>query len=467
VRRAAEWRLAAVRASVAMAMGLAVCATRLSAQEAMFESSPYIADDLPAGTSVSASMEETELRSIGDWFDRVLVGYDNGFVIAGTGDQRLDVDDAPFSMRINGWGQFRHYVFDSATEIPDQNQFVLSRARLIFSGNVLNPSFTYFAQIDGRSGDGDLLRLLDYYLAFDLGRYLWDLEPGSIGFSAGKFKVPFTLARYLSSRVDEFTDRSMASTYFDANRSIGCKLYGRTRLLPVPLQWETSLFNGLVTGGAETGSDGELDNNLAYSLRLFAFPTGDWGTDSLADFEWHEQIATRVGAGFATSTIDRDGQTEWNAIRVVDSGDTLGSILPLDIDQYTVSMFCMDSSCKYLGWSATLEYYFRNINDFGGGELPSLFDQGFWLQCGRFLIPEKLQVLARWSRVQGNSGTLGQANQSAEEISGAIAWYFHGQNAKFVCDLTHLDGAPIDSTALNIYPGDAGWLFRSQLQVAF
>ena len=96
-----------------------------------------------------------------------------------------------------------------------------------------------------------------------------------------------------------------------------------------------------------------------------------------------------------------------------------------------------------------------------------MFDHGFWLQCGKFIVPEKLQLLARWSRVVGNSGALGTGDESAEEIAGGFVWYFRGQHAKFTVDATYLDGAPISSSALDISPGDIGWLFRSQIQFAF
>ena len=86
---------------------------------------------------------------------------------------------------------------------------------------------------------------------------------------------------------------------------------------------------------------------------------------------------------------------------------------------------------------------------------------------GYFLIPEKLQFVTRWSRVVGNSGTLGVETQSAEEVAAAVVWYFRGQNAKIVFDATNLDGAPISSAALDIFPGDRGWLYRTQIQFAF
>ena len=115
-----------------------------------------------------------------DWLDEVSVGYDNGFVVASYESLDLDVGDCPFLMRVNGWGQLRHTVFSSEGEM-DANQFQLKRARLIFSGSAFTSDFAYFVQLDGRSSSGDDMRLLDYFLTYDLGRHAWDLKKGSLG----------------------------------------------------------------------------------------------------------------------------------------------------------------------------------------------------------------------------------------------------------------------------------------------
>jgi hypothetical protein len=279
--------------------------------------------------------------------------------------------------------------------------------------------------------------------------------------------MPFTMARWLSGRDFEFTDRSVASTYFDVNRSFAVGIFGETKRLAIPINWDFAIFNGLVTGGAETGSSGNLDDNFAYSGRLYAFPVGDWGKSRLADFEWHERLAMRTGFGFAGSTINRIGSTEFSRPRVVDSGLQLSSILPDSVQAYSISLFAVDASWKYRGWSSTVEYYFRKVDDFSGGTIPDLFDHGFWFQLGKFIVPDKVQLIARWSRIQGDSGTLGNRDQSADEVAGALAWYFRENHAKLVVDVTHLDGAPIDSSALDIAPGNRGWLFRSQIQFSF
>ena len=375
-----------------------------------------------------------------------------------------------FRMRINGWGQLRHTILDSAGPKKDVNQIQLKRARLTFAGNAFTPDFSYFFQFDGRSSSGDDVRLLDYLLTYDVGRHAWELEPGTLGFKTGKYKIPFTMARYLSGREFEFTDRSVSSMYFDVNRSFAVGLYGQSRWAIRPLHWEVAIFNGLVTGGAETGSSGSLDDNFAFSARLFGFPTGDWGTGGLADLDWHQQLATRVGAGVANSVINRDGETEFDRVRVVDSGLRLSRLLQstgTDVEEYEVSIFSVDYSAKYRGWSATIEYYLRTISEFKGDPVPDLFDHGLWLQVGKFVIPRKLQLISRWSRVEGESGTLGENTQSAEEIAGGVVCYFRDQHAKLTIDATYLDGAPISSSSLDITPGDMGWLFRSQIQFAF
>ncbi len=410
-----------------------------------------------------------------NWLSQVRVGYDSGFIIASEEELDLDAGQAPFALTISGWGQLRHSILNSQADGAginrDLNQFQLKRGRLVFSGSAFTPDFGYFIQLDGRSSSGDQVRLLDYHLSFDIGHDMLGRQPGEFGIRAGKYKMPFTMARYLSGREFEFADRSVASTFFDVNRSFGFGLYSEPRWGRIPWNWEVAVFNGLVTGGAETGSAGSLDNNFAYSARVFWYPTGDWGQAGPADLEWSECPATRMGMAAVNATIDRIGQNEFESLRVVDTGQRLSSLLdiffPGQVDEYTATLFAVDAGLKYRGWSVTLEYYFRNVGDFEGAAIPDLFDHGYWFQIGKFAIPHKLQLLARWSRVVGNSGTLGGVDLSSDEYAGGVVWYIRQQHAKLTFDVTYLNGAPINSSALDVNPGDVGWLVRSQVQFAF
>ncbi|MDB4534426.1 OprO/OprP family phosphate-selective porin [Vicingaceae bacterium] len=431
-----------------------------------------VQEDSFSNETGQAGVTSTEtLPTIRDWAEHVRVGYDSGFVIASDKEQNLNYSDFPFQMRINGWGQLRHTILDSdhpnPLTNPDVNQFQLKRARLVFSGSVFTEDFSYFLQLDGRSSSGDQTRLLDYFLTYDFGHHLWGYDKGTIGFRTGKYKMPFTMARDLSGRELEFSDRSMASIYFDVNRSLAWGLYGQSNRLRKPIHWETAIFNGLVTGGAETGSSGDLDNNFAYSGRVHCYPNGEWGKGELADLDYHQCLATRLGFASAFTTNERFGATEFGSVRVVDTGQRLSSILPNSVSAYDVALFSIDGSLKYQGLSTTLEYYFRNIGGFQGASLPDLYDHGFWFQMGYFIVPNKVELLARWSRVVGKSSTLGVTSSSSDEVAGGFVWYFRDQHAKLTVDVTNLDGAPINSTVLDISPGDIGWLFRTQIQFAF
>lgn len=402
-----------------------------------------------------------------DWLQNVRVGYDDGIVIASQQNLDLGASEFPYRLKINGWGQLRHTQAQRDSPATDLNQFQLKRGRIIFSGNAFSSDFSYYVQLDGRSSSGDDVRLLDYYLNYDVGHDQFGWNNGTLVFRAGKYKVPFTLARWMSGREFEFTDRSMASIFFDVNRSFAWGVAGKTPSATLPIQWEVAVFNGLVTGGAETGSSGTLDDNFAYSGRFYTFPCGDWGNSQLADFQIHDQLATRIGFGFASSKIERFGTTEFSRLRVVNSGSTLSSLLPIDVDAYDVHLFSIDGSMKYAGWSSTFEHYFRNVSRIQGSAVPDLFDHGFWFQVGKFILPKKLECVARWSRIEGNSGTLGTQQQHSEEIGGALAWYWRENHAKFVLDTVYLKSPSISSASLDITPQNREWLFRTQVQFSF
>ena len=194
------------------------------------------------------------IRDDFSWLRSVRVGYDDGFVIASRRSEDLGVSRFPYQLKLNGWGQLRHTITNYSPPSQDLNQFQLKRGRLVFSGSAFDPNFTYYIQLDGRSSSGDNVRLLDYYLNYDFGNDQFGLDPGTLVFRTGKYKVPFTMARWLSSRNFQFTDRSVASTFFDVNRSFAVGIFGETKRLAVPINWDFAIFNGLVTGGAETGA---------------------------------------------------------------------------------------------------------------------------------------------------------------------------------------------------------------------
>jgi hypothetical protein len=396
-----------------------------------------------------------------------VIEYDDGLVISTYGTRRDPSDFFPFQMRVNSWLQLRSSQFDSDGPNDDQNTFSFERLRLSFAGHAFSEDLKYFFQFDGNSDRSSDTIFLDHFATYDVGQAFLGLDAQTFGFKAGKWKVPFSRSREESGRQLQFTDRATANIFFDLNRSLGVGFYGRLNPFPTPIHYETAVFNGFKTGGVSTNRDGGLDRNFGWSLRCHTDLLGTFGSDGEPDLGWHAFPAIRIGGAVAYTTDDNEGPTEFSRQRVVDSGLTLASVLPTGVDQFDVWLSTVDAHLKWAGCSLIGEYYWRGISHFVGGSVPDLFDHGFVLQSGYFVCPHKLELLVRWSRIIGDSGTLGTEEQSSEEFGTGFAWYFNGHNAKLVFDVSHLNSAPIRSARLDVLPGDTGWLFRTQLQLAF
>lgn len=428
---------------------------------------PQQRDEAVTAQTVSYDTFET-LHDVdhGDLYGTQLyLGYDRGFVIGADQGGAGDAEAVDFLMRVNSWFHLRHSLFESDGPNADQNTFSFERLRLSFAGHVMSPDLKYFFQLDGNSDRETQTIFLDYFATYDLGHNLLGVDNDKLGIKVGKWKQPFSRSRKESGRLLQFSDRATANVLFDLNRSLGVGLTSKLAWIEL----ETAIFNGFRTGSVSTSrsnaTDG-LDRNFGWSLRAHTELFGDVGGGE-ADLSWHCDPALRIGGATAYSRIDAEGPTEFSRQRVVDSGATLSSTLPPTVTAYDVWLYTVDAQFKYQGFSLIADYYWRYMTQFKGAAVPSLVDHGFVLQSGYFVVAEKLEFIGRWSRIFGDSGTLGLINESSDEVGAGFVWYMRGQNAKLTFDATHINGVPVSSARLDMLPGDAGWLFRTQFQLAF
>jgi hypothetical protein len=419
--------------------------------------------DSPVTTASYDEGEPPRTRRLSGW----TFGYDGGFLIASPAGCKLDTDDSDFLMRIGTWGQLRYAASDYHGPNPDLNQFELERLRLSFKGHAFSRDFQYFFQFDSDTDEGEDSAILDYYITYDVGHHVWGCPRKRLAIRGGKWKSPFTRFRVPSPTHLEFTDFAMAGMVFDLNRGLGVGLLGERYLCARPFTWQVALINGLNVGGFRTNRSFQLDDNLAFAGRVSWLLAGDDGKDGEPDLDFRLCPAWRVGAGIACSHVNREGLREFSRMRVVDSGLPISFVLPAAVTGYDIFMFTLDSHLKYRGLSFITDYYFRSMSGFVGAPVPDVYDHGFLVQLGYFVVPQRFELLTRWSRVVGDSGTLGLVRQTADEVAFGGVWYIRGHNLKMTFDVTHIDGAPIAASTLNMLPGDAGWLFRTQFQWRF
>ena len=395
-----------------------------------------------------------------------VVGFDNGFLLASPELDSVTRRDFPYTVRLFGWMQLRHAVFESDGPNRNRNVFSLERIRVGIDGHVYSPDLQYVFVVDANSDQAVQVIFLDTFVNYDFGRNLFNWDSNRLGFRAGKWKTPFSRSREESARRLQFTERSVSNLFFDIGRATGFSFYGESEVLSMPVRYETALFNGLNTGRDAVVSATDLDRNFAWSARTCFDPLGPF-ENSESDLRWSPRPVLRLGSGIAGSRVDREGSREFDRQRVVASGQPLSGLLPDTVDFYDIWFFTLDSHLKFRGMSVITEYHWRSLSQFSDGSIPSLTDNGLVLQTGYFLVPRRFEVLARWTKVVGNSGSLGERYERTNELSTGFVWFFRNQDVKFTADVSRIDGVPVNSARLSLLPGDEGWLFRSQLQIGF
>ncbi|VAX31650.1 hypothetical protein MNBD_NITROSPIRAE01-1984 [hydrothermal vent metagenome] len=341
--------------------------------------------------------------------DGIKVGYDKGFV--------LNVKDQ-FQMKFGAWIQFQHAYIDDENG-PNSSTFKLAKGRLRWSGYMYSPQFGYVIQLEvadpnnPKNNGSKETALKDF--AIDIKHY------ENVRVRIGQFKVPFNRQQMAFFGDLQFVDTSLASKAFNANqnnaRDIGLMMSGAHN--DGKLQYFVGLFNG-------NGINKEDDNDTSQYLtvgRIVFNPLGEMSI-SESDVANTENPLFSVGAAYAYDAGNNEG--------VVNRGSakTLG----------------LEFSYKYRGKSIQGEYYFRNDDRNADAD-------GAYLQGGIFVVPEKIEVAARYSRFSPDI-----ANSDVEEITLGFNLFFAGHRRKLQIDISNISN-DVDHT------DDQG--IRAQYQIAF
>ena len=397
--------------------------------------------------------------------------FDRGLFLRG-----VDLERDPYAMYIGGRLQLRHTGFardrptwtDSAgvtRAIRNRNNLDAERVRLNIQGTAVDPNLTYYFVFDGDSDGDSNVDLLAYI-------FTYEFHP-ALQVRLGRWKVASDREWLLSSRFLTLADRSMATEYFRGGFSDGVWLVGE---LDGGWRYEASLTNGLSTS---TRRPANLDDNLAAAATVYCDPLGPYGGPPV-DYEWHEDPVVRVGGSFGFDKSDDRSDVGFplgddNFLRLSDGSrlSDVGVLAPgVRVTSDRLLKGGLDFGAKWRGWSLFTELFVRSIQSLeADGPIPvtQIDDAGFRADIGVFLVPKRLDLLARVSRVDGDFG-------ASTEYAAGFNYYFgsgkrDGKLAdpinKFTFDVTVLDGSPITTSTADLFAGDDGVLFRTQVQLGF
>ena len=189
-------------------------------------------------------------------------GYDNGFVIGSA--------DGNFNLKLNGQLQFRFVWNNQDNETAsDTNRwgFENTRTKLMFSGNVVDPTWLYY--IEGNFyRSGGAFTLEDAWIGKDLGDG-WTMK-------AGQMKVPVIREWLVHSQNQLAVERS--------NVAYGSPAASRTQGIALDYKADQFHFVGSYNDGANAANGvwSGYDTEWAFSARGEFLFSGNW--DQFNDF---------------------------------------------------------------------------------------------------------------------------------------------------------------------------------------
>ena len=291
----------------------------------------------------------------------------------------------------------------------------------------------------------------------------WDFSD-RLRVQVGKRKVAASRQWLLGARRTRLIDRPMANDFFRPDRTIGIFATGKTGDSG---NYELMLGNGYRTSNLPNS---QTDNQFTFAATQYFEPFGKFGSQ-LTDYDSTDSPLLQFGHSFVFSPQNSDTLgdplPETDFIRLTDGTrlNQVGALAPgVTVSDFDLYFYGADVAMKNNGWSLNAEVFFRWLEQIrGDGALPDtdLFQRGFYVEGGRFLIPKKLDVNARYSEVQGKFG------YGSEYAAGFNYYPLESSKVKVSFDVTSLNGSPLQNTTSDILVGDDGVLFRTQFQAEF
>jgi hypothetical protein len=368
-----------------------------------------------------------------------------------------------------------------------------------------------------------------------------DCPDGAVKYSptytliAGKLKPFFGLEEFLGNGNQQFVDFSMADWFFDADDD--ARLMGAGTQIKA---FEDRFFlQGTVDDAEGFTPNSQAQKYPALNIGFWYDLGGSWNPqrkawdlygDCTSDIDYSCKPVVRVGGAVNLQPMDRRSlygdvqQSRFFTMPGAPGGTRLINVLNGDaatpggahaVDQFDAYSYDMFIGAKYKGFSIENEWWVRDLDNFhttpnGLGNIiyqdstganalftaQSLLDYGMQLQGGYFLIPKKLEVVARWSWIRGESGDLNGLGtfttvripglttpvridreafrnfHEANEYTLGVNYFFRRHLLKWQTDVGYYNGGnPAGSGAAaataGFVPGADGYLVRTQMQLAF
>jgi hypothetical protein len=401
--------------------------------------------DVLADAETRTSLQQTAATS----------GYDNGFFIGSA--------DGNFKLKINALEQIR-WTFNNQnadqTGTGDDNPntewgFENRRTQLTFSGNVVDPSFTYMARFNyGSTADpytpnpdevgtdyatSPGMVLQDAWFAKDFG--------GGLSVKVGQFKTPF-MGESLRNDGDQLTaERSTIDYIFSAGYQQG-----------IMATYSADMFR--VMGSYANGPRGQNQNwttgttSFNFAVRGEVKLMGNWNEFSSESATKSDETGLMVGAAIMYYNNRGQNNNPYNPavgdVAYQPDGDTSGNLY-----------WTVDTTFKWSGLSVYAAFVGQNF-DQNDPNLGSENQYGMVVQAG-YRLTDAIEAFGRWEWYDVlESQALAGANAGDKDINNILTFgvnVYAMSNVKWTTQVGISLGnmTTIDGVAGNNAMTGAGW----------
>jgi hypothetical protein len=264
-------------------------------------------------------------------------------------------------------------------------------------------------------------------------------------------------------------DRLIADEFFRGSYTTGFWAKGE---IVTQLKYMVMVANNLSTLGV---SASQLDNGFyTQSASLQWLPsTGEFGLyGTFGDYDFHQQVATRLGVHWTHSREDKQSQPGTNSIENSQIRLTDGSVIftpdlfgpGIEVDRVSYQMASLDGGVKYKGFSVEAEYYWRWLNDFAGTNtagIADIDDHGYQIQASAMAVKDVLQVYLGGSEILGHYG-------DGSEFRVGLNWYpLKKRGFRWNTEWIHLNKCPVGYTAVPYPVGGNGDVIHTNFELNF
>jgi hypothetical protein len=378
----------------------------------------------------------------------------------------------PFMLRLNNNTQIRYLnTTDSADTFTDhlgvvrdvhnRNDITVNRSMFILAGYMFDPKLQYSLTVWTSAGAASIV------VAGNIG---WRFNKG-LTLTGGYTGVPGSRSLVSTFPFFQPTDRSMADNFFRPGFTQGIWANGE----PVKgLSYLAFVGNGLNTLNLTAN---KIDQNLLLAGSVWWEPLGPYSEPGKSrqmydDYFGYKNTRIRIGTSVTRSREDRFSEIDQSSpdnTSIYNSDGVLafstGAFAPgVTVQEATYKMWAIDGGLKKSGFSVNGQYYFRWVDDFDAdGPLPlaSTYDHGFELSTGQFIVPKKLVLYARGSKVFGQFA-------SPYEYAGGFKWYLLPTERLWMTgELMRVHKAPYGGAFTPYTAGMDGWVPMLQTVLAF